>query len=345
MQLILGLILLSFFTISLLLVPFINLLYKIKFQRQTQKTIDIFARRTPIFDKLHAHKVGTPLGGGFLVIFVVFVLTLFFIFYLQYAGLNIVSIYPFEKEIFILLFTFTSFGLLGLYDDLRKTFGLKAKFWGLKFWHKLILQIILAVVIAWWLYSDTGLGIHILNIRFIDVFDIGAAFLPFAAFVIIAFANAVNITDGLDGLATGTLVIALVSFLAISANILDTTLSIFLGLWIGALIAFLYFNIPPARIWLGDVGALSFGATLAVVGLLTGKILALAIIGGVFVVEVGSSAIQLFSKKFFGKKVFEVAPLHLWFQNRGWEEPKIVIRFWLAAVMFSVFGLWLAFGQ
>lgn len=345
MQLIFGLILLSFFTISALLVPFINLLYKIKFQRQIQKTVDIFEKRTPIFDRLHAHKVGTPLGGGLLVILVVFSLTLFFIFYLQFAGIEIASIYPFEKEIFVLLFTFVSFGLLGLYDDLRKTFGFRTKFWGLKFWHKLIFQIILAVFVSWWLYSDFGLGIHILNITFVDVFDIGWLFLPFAVFVIIAFVNAVNITDGLDGLATGTLLIALISFLAISANFLDTTLSIFLGLWIGALIAFLYFNIPPARVWLGDVGALSFGATLAVVGLLTGKILALAVIGGVFVVEVASSAVQLLSKKFLGRKVFEVAPLHLWFQNRGWEEPKIVIRFWLASAMFSVFGLWLAFGQ
>lgn len=344
MQLIFGLILLSFFTISALLLPFINLLYKIKFQRQTQKTVDIFEKRTPIFDRLHAHKVGTPLGGGLLVIFVVAFLTVLLIFYRRFTGLEIISIYPFEKEIFILLFTFISFGLLGLYDDLRKTFGLAAKFWGLPFSTKFILQWALAAIIAWWLYADYGLGIHILNISFLDVFDIGVAFLPFAAFVIVAFANAVNIADGLDGLASGILLIALLSFLAISANILDTTLSVFLGLWIGALVAFLYFNIPPARIWLGDVGALSFGATLAVVGLLTGKILALAIIGGVFVVEVASSAIQLLSKKFLKRKVFEVAPLHLWFQNRGWEEHKIVIRFWLASVMFSVFGLWLALG-
>ena len=341
MQLIFGLILLSFLTISALLVPFINLLYKIKFQRQTQKTVDIFEKRTPIFDRLHAHKVGTPLGGGLLVVFVVVFLTIFFIFYRRFTGLEIISIYPFEKEIFILLFTFISFGLLGLYDDLRKTFGLRGKFWGLPFSTKFILQWILAIVIAWWLYSGTGLGIHILNIRFINVFDIGPLFLPFAAFVIVAFANGVNITDGLDGLATGTLLIALLAFLAISANILDTTLSIFLGLLIGSLIAFLYFNVPPARIWLGDVGALSFGATLAVVGLLTGKTLALALIGGVFVVEVASSLVQLLSKKFFARKVIEVAPLHLWFQNRGWEEHKIVIRFWLAAAMFAVFGLWL----
>lgn len=340
MQFIFGLILLSFFTISLLLVPFINFLYKIKLRRLPQKTIDIFEKRTPIFDRLHAHKVGTPIGGGLLVIFVVSALTLMLIFWQNFRGLPIISIYPFEKEIFVLLFTFIGFGLLGLYDDIRKTFGFATKFWGLKFIHKFALQWILALICAGLLYG--WLGIDIVNIRFIDVFDIGIFFVPFAAFVIVAFANAVNITDGLDGLASGLLLIALLSFLAISTNILDTTLSIFLGLWIGALIAFLYFNVYPARIWLGDIGALSFGATLAVVGLLTGKILALAVIGGVFVVEIASSLIQLLSKKFFSRKVFEVAPLHLWFQNREWEEPKIVIRFWLAAGMFSVFGLWLA---
>ncbi len=340
MQFIFGLVLLSFFTISLLLVPFINFLYRRKLQRQPQETVDIFERRTPIFDRLHAHKAGTPIGGGLLVIFVVSLLTILLIFWQNFAGLGISQIYPFEKEIFVLLFTFVSFGLLGLYDDVRKTFGLKTKFWGLKFGHKFALQWILALACALILYL--GLGIDIVNITFIDVFDIGIFFIPFAAFVIVSFANAVNITDGLDGLATGCLLIGLLSFLAISNNILDTTLSIFLGLWVGALIAFLYFNVYPARIWLGDVGALSFGATLAVVGLLTGKILALAVIGGIFVVEIASSLIQLLSKKFLGRKVFEVAPLHLWFQNRGWEEPKIVMRFWLAAAMFSVFGLWLA---
>lgn len=340
MQFIFGLILLSFFTISLLLVPFINFLYKIKLHRMPQKTVDIFERRTPIFDRLHAHKVGTPVGGGLLVIFVVSFLTIVLIFWQNFTGLGISSIYPFEKEIFVLLFTFIGFGILGLYDDVRKTFGLKTKFWGLKFGHKFILQWILAFVCAAILYF--GIGIDIVNITFVDVFDLGILFIPFAAFVIVSFANAVNITDGLDGLATGVLLIALLSLLAISANILDTTLSVFLGLWIGALIAFLYFNVWPARIWLGDVGALAFGATLAVVGLLTGKILALAVIGGVFVVEISSSLVQLLSKKFLGKKVFEVAPLHLWFQNRGWEEPKVVIRFWLAASMFAIFGLWIA---
>src|SRR4030042_2020567 len=339
---ILGLILLSFFIISILLVPFINFLYRIKFQRQKQKTRDIFEVRTPIFDKLHSHKTGTPVGGGALIIFVVVILYLTVISLLPSAGIERTAVYPYKKEVQILLFAFISFGLLGLYDDLRKTFGFtKAKFWGLRIRYKFLVQLILATVISLMLYF--GLGIDIVNIRFFDVLNLGIFYIPFAIFTIMSFANAVNISDGLDGLATGLLVICLFAFLVISNAILDTHLSVFLGLWIGALIAFLYFNIYPARIWLGDVGALSFGATLAVCGLLLGKPIALAIIGGVFVVEVASSLIQLVSKKIRPKKIFEVSPLHLWLQYKGWEEPKIVFRFWLAQVMFAVFGLWLSF--
>lgn len=339
---ILGLILLAFFVISLLLVPFINILYKIKFLRKIQKTRDIFEKYTPIFDKLHFHKAGTPVGGGALIIFVVTILYILAINLLPSLGIERTAIHPYKKEIQILLFTFLSFGFLGLYDDLRKTFGFKrTRFWGLRFRYKFLLQWILAIIIALMLHFE--LGIDIVNVRFFDVLRLGIYYVPFAAFIIVAFANAVNISDGLDGLATGLLVICLVAFLIMSRSILDTTLSTFLGLWIGSLIAFLYFNIWPARIWLGDVGALSFGATLAVTGLLLGKPLALGIIGGMFVVEVASSLAQLISKRIRGKRIFEVAPLHLWLQHKGWEEPKIVFRFWLAQVMFAVFGLWLSF--
>ncbi len=115
-----------------------------------------------------------------------------------------------------------------------------------------------------------------------------------------------------------------------------------MSLWLGGLLAFLYFNVYPARVFLGDVGALSFGATLAVAGLLLGKIMALMVIGGLFVVEVGSSLIQILSKKIFRKKAFTCAPFHLWLQHKGWEEPKIVFRAWLAGIMLALFGLWLA---
>lgn len=333
---------LSFFTTSLLLVPYINFLYKIKFQRQKQKTKDIFEKRTPIFDRLHSHKVGTPVGGGVLIITVVIFLSIALIILRQSVGLKITSIYPFESEIFILLFTFISFGVLGLYDDLKKTFYFgEKKIWGLKFRFKFLIQWLLALFIAYFLYQD--LGIKIVNVRFINVYDIGVFYIPFAAFVIVSFVNAVNITDGLDGLVSGLLLIALIAFLALSHNILDSTLSIFIGFWIGALIAFLYFNVYPARVWLGDSGALSFGATLAVIGLMLGKTIALTIVGGVFVIEVLSSLLQLLSKKFRKKKLFEVAPLHLFLQNLGWEEPKVVMRFWLAGSLLAIVGLFFGF--
>lgn len=339
---ILALILISFVVISFLLVPYINFLYKIKLQRQKQKTRDIFNVVTPIFDRLHSHKAGTPVGGGALIIFVVTTLYLTAISLMPALGFERTSIYPYKTEVRILLFTFLSFGLLGIYDDLIKTFQFtKTKFWGLRFRYKFVAQWILALAISWMLYSE--LKIDILNVRFFDVINLGIFYVPFAAFVIVSFANAVNIADGLDGLAGGLLLICLGAFLAISSSILDTTLSVFLGLWIGAIIAFLYFNIYPARLWLGDVGALSFGATLAVAGLLLGKPIALAIIGGMFVAEVMSSLTQIVSKKILKRKLFEVAPLHLWLQNKGWEEPKIVFRFWLAQLMFAIFGLWLSF--
>lgn len=341
MDKILGLILLSFITISVLLVPFINLLYRIKFQRQNQKTRDLFLERTPIFDKLHAHKTGTPVGGGALIVFVVSLLYLILINVWPHIGVERTYNYDFKREVQIILFTFISFGVLGLYDDIRKTFGLQlTKFWGLRFRHKFLFQLILATVIASMLYFT--LGIHVVNIRYLDIIDLGIFYIPFAAFVIISFANAVNIADGLDGLASGLMVICLMAFLVISAAIIDTTLAAFLGVLIGALIAFLYFNIWPARVWLGDVGALSLGAVLAVSGLLLGKPLALVIIGGVFVIEVTSSLLQIGSKKLRGRKLFPVAPIHLWFQNIGWPESKIVFRFWLAQIILALFGVWIS---
>ena len=338
----LGLILLSFVVISILLIPFINLLYKIKFIRQKQKTLDMFEVRTHIFDKYHEHKSGTPIGGGALIIFVVTLLYLITINVSPLLGIDRTSIYPFKQEVQIILFTFISFGILGLYDDARKMFSLKrVKFWGLRFRVKFVAQWIIALIIASMLYFN--LGIDLVNITFFAVVNLGILYIPFSAFVIVAFANAVNISDGLDGLAPGLLLISLGALLIMSSSILDTTIATFLGLWIGSLIAFLYFNVWPSRIMLGDVGAMSFGATIAIIGLLLAKPIGLAIIGGIFIVEVTSSMMQLLPKRIRKKRIFDVAPLHLWLQHKGWEEPKIVFRFWLAQLMFAIFGLWLAF--
>lgn len=341
MIIILTILLFSFIINSLLYIPFIGVLYRFKFQRQKQKTRDAFEKPTPIFDKLHRNKAGVPVGGGLLIILIVSLLFPILLLALKFFFVPITAVYQLDNEVKILIFTFLSFGLLGLYDDLKKTFNLSASpFFGLRLRHKLIIEVILASVISFWLYYD--LKIDIVHIPLLGVLNLGLLYIPFAVLVIISFSNAFNITDGLDGLAAGVLMIALGAFLIISASILDTPLSVFIALWLGGLIAFLYFNVFPARIILGDVGALSFGATFAVVGLLLGKALALVVIGGIFVVEVITSLAQLLAKKYWGKKIMKVAPLHLWLQLRGWPEPKIVVRFWLISMILAVFGLWLA---
>ncbi len=331
----LGLILLSLFVTAILLVPFIDFLYKMKFRRIKQKTVDMFNKPTPTFDKFNNSKAGTPVGGGILIIVVVCVLTFW-----AYGILN-TNIKAWE--VFAIMFTFISFGVLGFYDDLKKLVSGHDTFFGLRFRHKFVIQWGLALVVASVLYFE--LGYSYIFIRGFGLASLGFLFIPFAAFVIVAFSNAFNIADGLDGLASGLLLICLAAFLAITSNQLDQPLGIFIAVLMGSVGAFLYFNIYKARIWLGDVGALSLGAVLAVIGLLTGKIIALAFIGGVFVIEIASSLIQIIAKKFFRKKVFPASPFHLLLQKIGWDEPKIVMRAWLLGFFFAILGLYIAFIQ
>ncbi|NCN45098.1 MAG: hypothetical protein COU63_00830 [Candidatus Pacebacteria bacterium CG10_big_fil_rev_8_21_14_0_10_36_11] len=342
LALFLGLLIFSFISTSIVIVPFIDLLYNLKFQRAQQVTRDVFGKLTPIFDKFHGKKAGVPVGGGLLVILVVSLLFAMFLPIMGFLGISVTSVYATPvTEVNILFFTFLSYGILGLYDDIKKFFGFgKEKFFGLKAPFKLFLQVVLAVIIACMLYFQ--LGISILHIPFIGTFDLGVFYLPFAVFVIVSFANAVNITDGLDGLASGVLMISLFGLWFLSASILDVPLSLFLSLWIGSLVSFLYFNVFPARMFMGDVGALAFGATLGVVGLLLGKVVALGIIGFVFVFEVATSLMQIVSRKVWKRKLFPAAPFHLTLQAHGWEEPKIVQRVWLMQIMLTLFGVWLA---
>ncbi|MFZ1721195.1 MAG: phospho-N-acetylmuramoyl-pentapeptide-transferase [Microgenomates group bacterium] len=338
----LSLLLLSFIVTSIVIVPFINLLYKLRFQRAQQETRDAFGKLTPIFNFFHKTKAGVPVGGGLLIITVVSILFSLVLPLLDSFGIEITSVYAeAQSEINILFFTFLSFGLLGLYDDLKKFFKLpSAGFFGLSLKHKLLFEIILGSIIGVMMYQN--LGISILNIPFVGTFDLGLFFIPFATFVIVAFANAINITDGLDGLASGSLMISLFGLWFLSASILDVPLSVFIALLIGSLISFLYFNVFPARIFMGDVGSLAFGATLAVIGILLGKIIAIVVIGFIFVAEIASSLLQLISKKFRKKKLFPAAPFHLTLQQHGWEEPKIVQRAWLVQIILTLFGVWLA---
>ena len=334
MEKIFGFAILSFGMTAILLVPFIDFLYKIKLQRKHHKSRDMFNKRTPIFDKYSAGKIGTPFGGGALIIAVVTVITLW--------TYGIFKVDVTFWELFVLLFSFIGFGALGFYDGLKKILNKgNDGFFGLSFKYKFLIQWILAFIIGAVFYYQ--LGYSFVYLHWLGKISLGIFFIPFAAFVIVSFVNAFNITDGLDGLAPGVLLIALIAFLTITHTLLDSFLAFYIAILLGSIAAFLYFNIYPARIWLGDVGSLSLGAVLAVIGLLTGKTAAVGVIGGVFVVEVGSSLIQILSKKFLNRKLLPVSPLHLYFLEKGWGEPKTVMRAWLFALIFAVIGLYIAF--
>ncbi len=324
------------------MVPFINLLYKLKFTRQSEMG-EIRKNASANFYKIremHAVKAGVPTGGGiWLTVVVAAMFAVVFGVFGPARGFT--GGYNLAGELATIFFTFIGFGLLGFYDDVIKIFGYKKTgFFGLRLRHKLLVQIGLALVVAGSLFA--WLGIDVINIPGIAHVRIGWWYVPLAAFLITGFANAFDFTDGLDGLSCGLLTICLLAFWTIAFRALDHVLIVFIALWVGSLLAFLYFNVYPARIMLGNMGGLAFGATLAVVGLLSGKMLVMMIISGVFLVEGLSSLLQMLSKKFMKHRLFPIAPLHHWLQLVGWEEPKIVMRAWLVGLALAIFGVWLA---
>ena len=322
---------LSFMVTSVFMVPFIDLLFylKRKFERQT-KILE--KSKTPIHDELMKSDENIPSGGGILLIAILSVLSIGYAFFSSSVD---------KISLLILLFTLISFGSLGFIDDIKFIVTRRrGKLLGLGRKKMLIIQVLLALVVGAMLFYLAGL--NNLYIAGLGNFIIHAWYIPLAAFIIISFSNAYNISDGLDGLSAGLLIICLFAFLALTSRALDLTLASFIGIWIGLLFSYLYFNVWPARIFLGDAGSFGFGATLAVVGLLTGKILALAIIGGMFVIIVASSLLQILSKKIIKKKILPVSPIHMYFKYIGWKEPTIVTRFWLAQGLFAILGLWIA---
>lgn len=339
MAIILGIIILSFIIHSLAIVPFINFLYRFRFYKR--KSAVSSSKKDAASSHIRS-KSRTPEGGGLLMLVVVSLLFALSFPILNLFGIEITHSYPLKEEMNVLFFTFVTFGLLGLYDDIVGFLELEKHlgYSGLKVGHKFAIQGVLGLVIGSLLYFN--LGIDIINIPFFGIVTFGPWFILLAAFLVIAFSNAVNITDGMDGLAPGLLMISLFGFLILSASILDIPLSLFIALWLGGLLAFLYFNVYPARIFMGDVGALSFGATLAVVGLLTGKIAALFIMGLPFLVDGFSSLLQIASVKLTGKRILPIAPIHYWLLKKDWSEPKIVQRAWLMNIVLVIFGLWLA---
>ena len=323
--------LLSTLITGILAVPFINLLYKLKFQRQ-REYIKSKGQPVALIDQLHDSKVGTPAAGGLLVLF-----TAAFLGVIVYQFTS----FKFNWTIGILAVTFALYGLLGFYDDLRKFLERPSSgAWGIRARTKLLIQLIFGFLIGYLLYEYMGFD----SIRFPFGYELvlGAWYVPFAALVITTMSNAFNITDGLDGLSGGLLIIALSAFMFLAVTFATADVVVFISILIGSLISFLYFNIYPARFMMGDTGALALGAALGVIGLMSHNVFVLPIIGGIFIIEMLSSMIQILSIKFRGKKVFLIAPLHHHFEAVGWTETKVTMRFWLFGVLFAFLGLWVA---
>ena len=257
--------------------------------------------------------------------------------------------------IWFLLFIVTSFGLLGAYDDYQKIKFKNSS--GISFRFKIITQILIAVV-GTLLLSHFSQNEELTNLYFPFfknlIINLGWFFIPFSVFVIVGSSNAVNLTDGLDGLATVPVILvagcfALISY--VTGNIVFSEYlkipyiqtmgeaSVFCGSIIGACLGFLWFNAPPAKIFMGDTGSLALGGSLGAVGIITKHEIVLAITGGLFVLEAVSVIVQVLSFKLTGKRVFRMAPIHHHFEKKGWAESTVVIRFWIISIVLAMIGL------
>jgi len=361
-QEVISFILISAIISGVLALPIISLLYKLKVVRKIDVDFSTLIEERKV-------KYGTPIMGG--LIFIVSILVL------NYAFNN-------NNFTRIPLHLFFATALLGALDDLLNIFGKQRKIrtlgrtitlikvhknffvrlkyllllpWtafstfmhlfesnpgsGLRAHEKITIQVILGVVFGFWVKAIIG---SMLWVPFFGTFDIGFWMIPFAAFVFVAMTNAVNISDGMDGLASG---IALIILAAIIPLLLATGQNpqflIFISISIGAIFIYLYFNIPPARVQMGDTGSFALGALLAIIFFMLGKPLLLLFFGFPFIIEVLSTIVQSTSRRIFGRRIFQMAPLHHHFEMIGWREDKVVIRFWLLTVMCCLIGIWVSF--
>jgi phospho-N-acetylmuramoyl-pentapeptide-transferase len=291
-------------------------------------------------DELHRHKQGTPTMGGIMILLAITLSTLL------WADI-------FNKFVLIALFSTLWLGFTGLADDYLKQLKQRSK--GLTATAKFSSQIILGLILGIVLFLDPHVSTKI-DIPFLkDVsFDLGLFYIVFVIAVIAGTSNAVNLTDGLDGLAIGTVVMAAVAFSVlsyVSGNIKFSNyllipylpgsgeLTVFCASIIGAGLGFLWFNCYPAAIFMGDVGSLSLGGALGTVAILLKKELLLIIVGGIFVLEAFSVILQVFSFRLTRKRIFKIAPLHHHFQFLGWNENQVIVRFWILASLFALFTL------
>ena len=283
-------------------------------------------------------KQGTPTMGGFLILLALSVGTLL------WADLN-------NHLIWIVLLVTVGFGLIGFLDDYLKLTRGTSK--GVPGRYKIVAEALIAGVAVYWVSGISGSTLAVPFFKDLLI-NLGWFYIPFGIFVIIGASNAVNLTDGLDGLAIMPVIIAaatfgLISYLvgnAVYADYLQLTpvvgageLAVFCSALIGAGLGFLWYNAPPAMVFMGDTGSLSLGGALGSISVVIKHELVLAIVGGLFVLETASVIIQVVSYKLTGKRVFRMAPLHHHFEEKGWAEPTIVIRFWIIAVILALVGL------
>ena len=310
------------FVVSFSLTPiWTYLLYKWNIRKKIK-----MAKDTPVYSALHKKKANVPTMGGVLIWVTVLIITLSF-------NLS-------RSQTYLPLFALISIGILGMADDIVNVRGLGPAN-GLRARHKIIWLLVIALIGAWWFYFK--LGWNIIHIPGIGDFTIGAWYIPLFVFVILATSNSVNITDGLDGLAGGLLSLCYMAYAGISFFQGNTGIAIFCATVGGAILAFLWFNIYPARFFMGDTGSLALGATLGVIAMLTNSVLILPIIGIVFVIETLSVIIQR-SYKYVagGKKIFLSTPIHHHFEALGWPETKVTMRFWVIGAVGSIIGLAIA---
>ncbi|MCP4406028.1 MAG: phospho-N-acetylmuramoyl-pentapeptide-transferase [bacterium] len=290
----------------------------------------------------HFQKAGTPTMGGLLILIAVFASTLL------WGDLT-------NEHIWIVLLSTAGFGVVGFLDDYLKL--VKKHSEGLKARYKLTGQLVTSLIVALYIYFNVdGTFMTTLSIPFFkDLYpDLGLLYIPFVIVVISSTSNAVNLTDGLDGLAIGPAIVAAFSFAGLAyvtgnsmlAEYLNIEyirgageLTIFCGTILGAGLGFLWFNTFPAQVFMGDIGSLSLGGALGTVAILTKHEILLVIICGLFVIEALSVMIQVASFKLTGKRVFRMAPIHHHFELKGWEEPKIIVRFWIISILLALLSL------
>ena len=281
----------------------------------------------------HYVKQGIPTMGGALFIGVTSVLWLFVLLLLPQVQRDV-----FIPQTIVPIGTLIAVGLLGAIDDLvnvRYGFGIRGR-------HKLVWQLIVGLVAA--IYIQRHFGITGVYIPLVGEWEIGGGFfVALALFTIVAMSNGVNLTDGMDGLAGGTAVFAFLSVAFIAASIQFPWLTVFCAAMVGAILAFLWFNVHPAEVIMGDTGALALGATLATIALTTGFALLLPVLGIIFVAETVSVVIQVGSFKLRGKRIFRMSPLHNHFELIGWAEEKVTIRFWLIGAVAGIAAAVLAY--